>query len=268
MKEIILILVVILFFIYFNRKEKNVYKLYKLYNSRFTNNFTNNKLNGKLKGIDQIYAITMKNKTDRFNNINNVMNLIGLNCNYFEAVTPKDFKPGEMEELSSVEDPDSSIYKKYTRPAVLMSFISVYINALNMGYSVITVFEDDIKVNVGIDTINHATKEFSESNCDVFFMGYCFLNCDQKTKQIGKYLLELKKPEILCGHAICIKTKILPGLIDYCFKMTKPSDELFSDYFVKNNVKVCIPIVPYFDQIERNVMDSLNESTNILKYCR
>ena len=196
------------------------------------------------------------------------MNIIGLNCNYFEAVTPKDFKPGEMEELSSVEDPSSSIYKKYTRPAVLMSFISVYINALQKGYSVITVFEDDIKINVGIDLINHATKEFVESDCDVFFMGYCYMNCDQKTKQIGKYLLELKKPEILCGHAVCIKTKILPGLIDYCFKMTKPSDELFSDYFVKMGIKVCIPIVPYFDQIDRNVMDSLNESSNILKYCR
>ena len=168
MKKIILFLVVILIFIYFN-KEKKVYKnVYKLYNSRFTNNFTNNKLNGKLKGIDQIYAITMKNKAERFNNINNLMNLIGLNCNYFEAVTPKDFKPGEMEELSSVEYPSSSIYKKYTRPAVLMSFISVYINALQKGYSVITVFEDDIKINVGIDTINHATKEFVESDCDVF----------------------------------------------------------------------------------------------------
>jgi GR25 family glycosyltransferase involved in LPS biosynthesis len=266
--KILILVLVILFIIYFNKKEKKDYKFYKLYNTRFKNNFTNNRLNGKLTGIDQVYAITMKNKAERFNNINNLINLLGLNCNYLEAITPKDFKPGEMEEISSVEEINSPIYKKYTRPAVLMSFITTFINSIQNGYSVITIFEDDIKINVGIDTINNATHEFVKSKCDVFFMGYCFLECDQKTKQIGKYLLELNKPEILCGHAICIKTKILPGLIDYCFKMTKPSDELFSDYFVKMGMKVCIPIVPYFDQIERNVMDSLNDSKNILKYCR
>ena len=265
---VLIILILILIYFKNGNNKFDVSKIYKLYNNRFKNNFTNNRLNGKLTGIDQVYAITMKNKTERFNNINNLMNLLGLNCNYLEAITPNDFKPGEMEEISSVEDTSSPIYKKYTRPAVLMSFISTFINSIQNGYSVITVFEDDIKINVGIDTINNATHEFVKSKCDVFFMGYCFLECDQKTKQIGKYLLELKKPEILCGHAICIKTKILPKLIDYCFKMTKPSDELFSDYFVKMGIKVCIPITPFFDQIDRNVMNSLNESTNILKYCR
>jgi type II restriction/modification system DNA methylase subunit YeeA len=50
--------------------------------------------------------------------------------------------------------------------------------------------------------------------------------------------------------------------------MTKPSDELFTDYFKQNGIKACIPKKVYFDQVERDTMKSLNESTNILKYCR
>ena len=41
--------------------------------------------------------------------------------------------------------------------------------------------------------------------------------------------------------------------------MTTNSDELFRDYYVKNNVNVCVPKNIYFTQ-NRNEVDSLNES--------
>ena len=99
-------------------------------------------------------------------------------------------------------------------------------------------------------------------------MGYCFLNCKQHFRENYNFIKCLTDPSILCGHAMCIKTKILPDLVKYCFPMTKPSDELFTDYFVKKGVRACIPKKPYFDQLDRNTMKSLNESTNVLKYCR
>ena len=36
----------------------------------------------------------------------------------------------------------------------------------------------------------------------------------------------------------------------------------------QNNSKLAIPKVPYFDQVTRDKMSSLNESTNQLRYCR
>ena len=50
--------------------------------------------------------------------------------------------------------------------------------------------------------------------------------------------------------------------------MNVPTDEAMVEYFKKNNTKVCISKNPYFDQVERDKMESLNESTIKLEYCR
>ena len=142
-----------------------------------------------------------------------------------------------------------------------------YIDAIKNGYQTIIVFEDDIVINVDLDTLNKSTTEFVNSPFDIFYMGYCFLNCKQEYLENYTYLKGLTDPSILCGHATCIKTKVLQGLINFCFPMTRPSDELFTVYFKQNKIKLCIPKSVYFDQVDRNVMKSLNESTNVLKYC-
>ena len=54
---------------------------------------------------------------------------------------------------------------------------------------------------------------------------------------------------------------MLPGLIDYCFPMNQNSDELFRNYFIRNNINVCVPREPYFLQ-NREAVGSLNESVD------
>jgi hypothetical protein len=133
-------------------------------------------------------------------------------------------------------------------------------DALANGYSEIVVFEDDISINVNLELLNESLGEFNKSNLDVFYMGYCFLNCGQLL-YINKHktLVELTDPNLLCCHSMAIKTHILPGLIDYCIPMKNNSDELFRNYYQLNNIKVGVPRNVFFVQ-NRNELDSLNQS--------
>ena len=74
-----------------------------------------------------------------------------------------------------------------------------------------------------------------------------------------KNLIEISERDLLCCHAMCVKTSILPGLIEYCFPMVNNSDELFRDYYLLNKIKVCVPKKAYFTQ-NRKSLESLNES--------
>ena len=161
----------------------------------------------------------------------------------------------------------SRFYNKQTRLPVLLSFTMCFIDSIINNYKTIVIFEDDMVIDIDLPTLNASTEQFSNSDLEFFYMGYCFMNCNQKTKDVG-YLKELSIPSILCGHAMCIKSKALPKLIEYCFPMKKPSDELFMDYYIKNKSRVCIPHKPYFNQFERTSDNSLNESTVTLKYCQ
>jgi hypothetical protein len=144
-----------------------------------------------------------------------------------------------------------------------------FIDAIKNNYSNIIIFEDDIIVKIDTTTLNASLSEFNDSNNEFFYLGYCYLNCRQsQNKDKYKYLIDLSDPSILCNHACAIKVKALPGLVDYLFPMKVATDESMVKYFKQNKIKVCIPKEPYFDQVDRDKMESLNESTNTLKYCR
>jgi len=263
---LIIILIIIILIILFNKSKfenKSVIDyVYKLYDK---NRFTLNDNTFKLDSVDMIYAISMPQRKEY---IMQQIDSMGLICKFLDAITPNDFTISESTLLSDINTPGKYMYKHGTRLAVLFSFIMCYIDAIVNGYSTIIVFEDDIVINVDLDTLNKSTTEFVKSYLDIFYMGYCFLNCKQPYIEKYQYLKGLTDPSILCGHAVCLKTKILPDLINYCFPMTKPSDEIFTEYFRLKRIRSCIPKSIYFDQIDREIQKSLNKSTNVLKYCR
>jgi hypothetical protein len=223
---------------------------------RFKSRFVNSRQGTPLPGVDCVYVITMPQRKEY---ISQQINNLGLNAVYFDAIKPQDIRPEEYNQLTSVNNPKSRIYGKYTRFAVLLSFLMCFIHSLENGYSSIVVFEDDIKSLVTLETLTNSITEFNKSNLDIFYMGYCFLNCRQRVGKNYDYLVELTEPDLLCCHSMCIKTHILPKLIDYCIPMTTNSDELFRDFYVKNRIKVCVPKSIYFTQ-NRKGLDSLNES--------
>jgi len=228
--------------------------------SRFKNKFKLVKGKKTLKGIDMVYVINMPQRTEY---ITQQMNKLGLTCTYFDAVKPSDLTVQDYDNLTVINIPGHYIHKKYTRFAVLLSFILCFMDSLEKGYSTIVVFEDDIKTLVNFDDLNTSLLEFKNSDYDLFYMGYCFLNCDQLYKNSNS-LVQISDNDLLCCHSMAIKTNILPGLINYCFPMLKNSDEMFRDYYVLKNLKICVPRSVYFSQ-NRKEIDSLNESLEDLE---
>ena len=142
-----------------------------------------------------------------------------------------------------------------------------FIDALTNNYDNIIIFEDDITIDINKRILNESLGEFNKSSMEIFFMGYCYLDCNQ-IYNINRYnyLIEVGDRNILCCHAICIKTRILAQLINYCFPMKQNSDELFRNFFMQQNINVCVPKIPYFSQ-NRIFVESLNESYDELKTC-
>jgi hypothetical protein len=124
-----------------------------------------------------------------------------------------------------------------------------FVDALSKGYSTITIFEDDISINVSKKQLERTTIEYYNSNIDVMYMGYCFLNCTQPTQKYQNIVL-LSDPDLLCCHAMCVETKILPGLINYCFPMFNNSDEMFRDYYQKDSLNESIENLELFKTCE------------------
>ena len=271
---LILIIVVIIWFVYtyikntssFGNQTDTVNYVYSLYFDRFKNRFHSNRLSGRLHGVDMVYAIAMPQRREY---INSQLNTIGVNAKVFDAVTPGDLSIAEVDFLSDINNVTSYIYNKQTRLSVLLSFMMCYIDSIVNNYQTIVVFEDDITIDISYDILNASTAEFNESNCDFFYMGYCFLDCKQKMDSTTyDYLKVLTNQSFVCGHATCIKTSALPALINASFPMLKPSDEIFMQYYKENNIKICIPKnEPFFNQQDRSITSSLNESTNTLRTC-
>jgi hypothetical protein len=252
MKTIYLLLILLVVFIL---KKDYTSKLESIYLKRTFTQVPGN----KLQGIDMVYVISMPSRLEY---ITQQINQLKLECTYLQAVTINDISEDDFRYLSH--------FPLKVRLCVLLSFTMCYLDALKKGYSTIIVFEDDIVTKVPIDVVQSGISEFVKSDIDFFYMGYCFMNCKQHLDK-GKYqhMIHLEEdPSILCGHATAIKTRALPGIIRYSFPMTKPSDEMFMDYFTQKRSKVAIPKVPYFDQVPRDQMQSLNESYIKLEYCR
>ena len=271
MNKIILIgLILIILLIYFSPLPKSSFDgsvnlVYSLYQKKFKSKFTLTE-GKKLQSIDMVYAITMPQRKEY---ITTQINSMELMCKYLDAIKPNDLTVEETNTISDVNKLGSRFYKLPTRLSHLLSFTMCCIDAITNGYSTIIIFEDDIIINIDTQTLGAATTEFIKSDNDIFYMGYCFLNCKQSMdKNKYTYIIPLTDPSILCNHATCIKVDMLHNLIDYCFPMKKPTDELFTDYFHSKKIKVCIPKKSYFDQVPRDQMESLNESTVKLELCR
>ena len=197
------------------------------------------------------------------------MDRLGMEYKLFDAIKKGDLSDSEISQISKVNTSGSRIYKLPTRLFHTLSFTMCFIDAIKNGYSTIIVFEDDIVINVDSITLDSSISEFKNSENNFFYLGYCFLNCRQnQDKKKYNDLIDLVDPSILCNHATAIKVDALPKLIEYLFPMNVPTDEAMVEYFKKNNVKVCISKKAYFDQVERDKMESLNESTVKLEYCR
>jgi len=232
---------------------KDINYLSSIYNNNLKN-FTYYKQD-KMNGVDCIYSIVMP---DRIEYMKSVLNT--LNCAYviFKAITPDDLSPEIYKSLAANEN---YILKK-TRLPVQLSFTMCYLDAINKRYKTIIVFEDDIVINKEVNQIIKGVNQFNNSNYNVFYMGYCELNCNQQFK-IDNTLELVDVPDyskLWCCHSICYKVKYLPEIIKYLYPMDNEFDIKLTQIYKKLNYKICIPKNVYFDQNKQ--LGTNNETLN------
>ena len=259
MDKIILILFIILLIIIFCNKESFGNNNYlSLLNNIYTNNLTNficyNK-GKKMNGVDCIYAIVMP---DRIEYMRNVLNKIGYEYVLFNAITPSKLNNKIYTSLSA----NQYYINKKTRLPVQLSFTMCYLDAINKNYKTIIVFEDDLVINKDINQIIKGINEFNKSDYNIFYMGYCELNCNQQFKVDNN--LELVNvrdySKLWCCHSICYKVKYLPDIIKYLYPMNNEFDIKLTQIYKNLNYKICIPKSVYFDQNKN--LGTNNETNN------
>jgi hypothetical protein len=193
--------------------------------------------------VDAIYCIVMP---DRKNYMKRVLSQLGYNYHLLDAVTPADINQSTYKTLAGT---DFFRYTKKTRLPLQLSFTMCYLNAIKKGYSTIIVFEDDITVNVNNRVLEDSIKEFKNSKYSMFYMGYCYLNCNQPFQKGESSLINVPDySKLWCAHSICYKVKYLEDLIDYLYPMTEEFDVQLVNFIKRYSYRVCIPKEVYFSQ--------------------
>jgi hypothetical protein len=182
-----------------------------------------------------------------------------LNYTFFNAITPSDITQQEYNILSSTNDKKSKLYNHLTRLPLQLSFTMCYIDAIMKGYSTIVIFEDDIVVKVDTRTLIESINAFKKSTYIFFYMGYCWMNCNQKFT-IEK-LINVPDRKLFCCHSICYKVKYLTSLIKSIYPMNDNLDNNIVNFIKDNNYRVCVPSTTFFDQ-NRETLGTLNDDDN------
>jgi GR25 family glycosyltransferase involved in LPS biosynthesis len=262
MNVIFLLIILVVLLINIKSTFKSVFNhdiingLYRKFKNRFEN--YNNKEN--LNGVDKVYCIVMPQRKEY---MKKVLDKMGINYTLFNAITPLDLSKDNYDQLSLTNKKDSPLFGYPTRLALQLSFTMCYIDAINNNYDTIIVFEDDIVVNTDNNTLTNYINEFKKSNYVFFYMGYCWMNCNQKFDlNISKNLINVVNKTLFCCHAICYKVKYLKELIDFIYPMKNNLDNNVSDFIKNKNYDVCIPNKTLFDQ-NRNELETLNADDNI-----
>ena len=248
---LVVILVLLVVVVLSNKSNFEGYspKLLEYYSKNVKNRFIPINLNNQLKGIDCIYVVCMPSRREY---ISGVLNRLGYSYVLFDAITTNDLSDEDYSIFSNILDSNSIIYGKKSRLAVHMSFVMCMINAQKENYSTVILFEDDLLLNVTNEILEKSVIEFINSPFDIFYMGYCFLDCNKVSNNWDyKYLLELKRDAfILCFHSMIYKRKGFNTFINVTFPLDTPSDNKLNEYYLskQNKLKICIPRSPYFYQ--------------------
>jgi hypothetical protein len=261
MDKLIFILIIVLCFL-FSPKDNftniNLYSdLTNLY-GKFKNRFEEHNNKEPLNGVDKIYCISMPQRKEYMKSI---LNKMGVNYTLFNAITPKDLSNDDYNKLSSTNKQGSPLFGLPTRLALQLSFTMCYLDAINNNYDTIIVFEDDIIVNVDNGTLTNYINEFKTSNYIFFYMGYCFMNCNQNFNKTANLNNVIDKT-VYCCHAICYKVKYLKQLINFIYPMKHYFDHNIVEFIKTKNYDICIPNKTLFDQ-NRNELGTLNNDVVI-----
>jgi GR25 family glycosyltransferase involved in LPS biosynthesis len=237
-----------------------------LYNKFKNINFTNVNIGKKMNNVGCIYVIIMP---DRLEYMKEKMNEFGYNYKLVNAVKPGDLSEHDYSVLSTTLNPESKIYNKRTKLPVQISHALCFFDAILNNYKTFIIFEDDININRSSEVINNGIQEFINSDFQIFFMGYCYLNCNQNfNKDRYKYITNVPDKNLVCNHAIVIKTDMIKPFFNELFPVSAHNDELLRDFIIKNNIKTCIPYIPFFIQNAQLGTNNENpENLSTLPYC-
>lgn len=228
-------------------------------NVEYANRFHVIPAGGTFNGIDCVYCIYLENSVpNRYEHMRPMLQSYGVDVKYFKALTPEDI----IDKYPKFSSGHSTYTRKNTKLAVHLSYITCLMDALANGHETIIIFEDDMEIKADKATVNKHIQEFLNCDCDAFYMGYCWLSCEQsKYTRISENLLKVPKTQkILCKEAIAYKTHFLKRLINETLPMYANSDDMISDFYSSSNdLNVCIPNNVLFEQ-NRKTYGSYNQN--------
>ena len=248
MKLLIYLIIIALLIITFTLLNKS--KFEQFYNTTRFEKYGN----GDTLGVDQVYCICMPDRKDYMKK-----QMENISCILLNAITPSDLSSDDYNILTN--NNDYYINTKKTRLPLQLSFTMCYLDAIKNNYQTIIVFEDDLTIIADKNTIINGITEFKKSNFSMFYMGYCWLNCDQQFDLSGSIANVKDYSRLLCAHSICYKVSYLKSLINFLFPMNEEFDTKLIKFLKKYNYNVCIPKQVYFEQ--NKDLGTLNETYNL-----
>ena len=239
---VLLLILVLVLKTVFNTPDKEyddsyLIEKYNQFKSRFRKS-----INGlPIDNVDMVYCIVAPSRKKY---IENQFVRFNTQVMYFDAIFPDNLTKEDYQSLAH-----GKMKRKKTKLPVQLSFAMCMLHAIENDYKTIMIFEDDITIDVSKDVLEHSVKEFVKSPFEAFYMGYCWMSCNQNfDKNAYKYIVDVPNKQLKCHHAIVLKQDIMKKLINYIFPMKVAKDKAFQNYYKETNTNVCVPKFSYFNQ--------------------
>jgi len=183
--------------------------------------------------IDRTFIINLNSRVDRMNDMEKLMETLGIyNWERFPAIKPK-FKNIDPE-LYSGYNPLMKLNKKYVKGSIgcKLSHIEVIKLAKAKHYKNILILEDDVDFVGNLEYINIGIRELDHiERWDILYLG---LN-KAKYKEITNLVFLNKVKSGLCTHAYIVNNKSYTKIIKLLENSTKQIDVTYNENFDKLN---------------------------------
>lgn len=212
--------------------------------------------NNILENID-VYAVYIP---QRLEHIKKTLDDFGCNYTLLEALTKEQLTTEDYQKLSTTYmvgpnvfpcfickglNAHFRIYRKYSKLAVHLSYISCIQHALeSSANNYVVIFEDDIYFdNIDQQGLVKYIKEFEEKEYDVLYLGFCYCKDGDNLKPSpNSCIIELPKNQsISCKHAILYRKSYLKTMFKHLLPLYCASDVLFNHINLNMKAKVGIP---------------------------
>ncbi|CAG8789129.1 27760_t:CDS:1, partial [Dentiscutata erythropus] len=179
--------------------------LFDYYSYKELESLKQNKSFNRTLGFDHIYVVHLDHRTDRRKRLDNIASYLGLDIDYFSALSKDDERVLNRYGTSELSPPQKATY---------LSHYFLYKLMVDKNYNNILILEDDADFELNITAIMTDIHSDLPSSWEILFVGHCFEATGDQVGETSSVHRLYRSIFPMCSHAYAISYSGVRKLIE------------------------------------------------------